>query len=196
MSLWTKVRGIVAPVALAAIPGVGPALAATYKLGAPMYAANRASRMNPPAGPGGWGVIGPGMTETAAQGGAVAAIGRGAAMGYRWLIGARGIARNAMGKIVGVMRGESLFRNKRVIALAKQIGIQGAAVALGITIAEVAEMFVAESGKRRRVRGITGRDIRCTRRTLGKIRSVQRMIGIARPPSRARGRPAVAVRCD
>lgn len=194
MSLWTSVRdtargliGAAAPIVGASIGGpiggvfgkaLGAAIQPTSFIGGP-----------PPAMPGSGGDGG--MVPTAAGG----VVTRGAIAIGRWLIGARGIARNATGKIVGVMRGTSLFRNKRVIALAKQIGIEGAAVALGITVAEVAEMFVAETGKRRRARGISGRDIRCTRRTLGKIRSVQRMIGLARPAAR-RGPAKTIVRCD
>jgi hypothetical protein len=115
--------------------------------------------------------------------------------GRLW-ISARGIARTAAGKIAGVMKGTQLLRNKQVISLTKQIGIVAAAAALGITANDVAEMILAETGKRRRVRGISGRDIKCTRRTLGKLRSVQRLIGAAAPRGRARARAPVSVRCD
>jgi hypothetical protein len=195
VSIWSSVLSIAAPFVGAAIGGpagfaVGTAIGSAI---GPKPQAQQLIGGPPPVGPGAG--VGGGMVKTGTSA-AGKIIQGGMSMLGRWLIGARGIARNATGKIVGVMRGEQLFRNKRVIALAKQIGMAGAATALGITLAEVAEMFVAESGKRRRTRGISGRDIKCTRRTLGKIRSVQRMIGVARPASRARGRPAVAVRCD
>jgi hypothetical protein len=96
-----------------------------------------------------------------------------------WVVGARGVVRNALGRIIGVMQGSKLLRTPTIMRIVRQMGMIGAIAALGILAAEMAEIVIGETSKRRRrVRGITGRDIRCTRRTLGKIRSVQRMIGI------------------
>jgi len=194
MSLWTKVRdavrSVAAPIVSAAVPVAGPLIgrliAPTPKVAAPQALIGAP----PPVGPGGGMIQTAGVPKISAP-----SMGQMFSQGLRWLIGPRGIARNATGKIVGVMRGTQLFRNKRAIALAKQIGMEAAAIALGITVADLAEMFVSEAGKRRRTRGISGRDIKCTRRTLGKLRSVQRMIGIARPAAR-RGRAATIVKCD
>jgi hypothetical protein len=195
MSLWTKVRGAVVGIAAPIVGGFigGPAGAAIgAKLGASYASTQTASLM------GGGPVVGPGGGGAGVSGGGMVPVGATGTWMGRYIVGARGIVRNIAGKIIGVMRGTSLFRNARVVGLVKTLGIPGAAVALGILVSEVSEMFVQHAARPgRRARGISGRDIKCTRRTLGKIRSVQRLIGLPgarRAPSRAR--PAVAVRCD
>jgi len=194
MSLWTNITGAVRSLA----PLIGGAIAGPVGagVGALFVPQPKTASLMPMPLPG--GMPGTGMMQTAGvpKLPSVPSMGQMFSQGLRWLIGPRGIARSAAGKIVGVMRGTTLFRNKKAIALAKQIGIDAAAVALGITVADVAEMFVAEAGKRRRVRGISGRDIKCTRRTLGKLRSVQRLIGAAAPRRSAPRRPSTVVRCD
>lgn len=119
-----------------------------------------------PVGPGG-------VTPTANP--VVSGVIKGAQVFGRWLVGARGLAYSAAGRLVGVMRGTTLFSNKKVLRMARLIGIEATAVALGITAADVASMIVAESAKpARRARGISGRDVRITRRTIGKIRGIEK----------------------
>lgn len=120
-------------------------------------------------------ITGPGMTPTAGQGPVVAGAIKGVQAFGRWLVGARGLAYSATGKLMGVMRGTALFSNKKALRLARVIGIEATAVALGITAADVAQMIVAEAAKGpRRARGISARDVRTTRRTIGKIRSIEK----------------------
>jgi len=185
MSMISKafkaVRGIAIPAIATAIGG--PGLGALAAKGVGFYESNRQSLMGggAPAMPGGGMMETAGVPKVPSTGGFMQPM-------LRWLIGPRGIARNAMGKMMGVMRGVTLFRNKRIVALARQIGIEAAAVALGITIVEVSEAFITETGKRRRARGISGRDIRVTRRTINKIRGVERDLaasGICRPRARS-----------
>lgn len=60
---------------------------------------------------------------------------------------------------------------KKVVAIVKAVGIEAAAVALGVGAVEVAQMIAADaaSGTKRRRRGITAADLRRTKATIGKI---------------------------
>lgn len=108
------------------------------------------------------------------------AVGKAAQTFGRWLVGARGLAYSATGKLVGVMRGQSLFRAAKVRALARQVGIDAAAVALGITAVDVAQLIATDVGKsRRRGRGISARDMRCARKTVASIASMQKALNAA-----------------
>lgn len=181
MSLWTKVRDVVRSAAPLIGAAYGPAGAMIGGLIAPQPKLETmpSGLMLPAPSPG------PGMVETA---GTVRPALQAAAAAGRWLISKTGVVTTFGGKILGVMRGTRLFRNRQVVQLVKQIGIQGAATALGITAVEVAQM-VAEhqmQGNRKR-RGISYRDVATTRRTIGKIRSIQRGLsesGICRTPVR------------
>jgi hypothetical protein len=121
------------------------------------------------------------------------------AMG-RYITSARGIVSTFAGKIVGVMRGTKLFRVQAVADLAKRVGIDAAAAALGVTAVEVAQMIAAHlmqsAARRKRGRGISARDVRCTRRTIHKIRSIEHSLqGVCRPrTSRRKAAPAAFVR--
>ena len=100
-----------------------------------------------------------------------------------------GVVRTLAGKARGVRLPNGRFINRRsVVSIAKRIGIDAAAVGLFITAAEVAELIVEDAAAPRRVRGITGADIRATRRTLGKIRSIERQLSGLCPPRRAPAR--------
>ena len=100
-----------------------------------------------------------------------------------------GVVRTLAGKARGVRLPNGRFINRRsVVSIAKRIGIDAAAVGLFITAAEVAELIVEDAAAPRRVRGITGADIRATRRTLGKIRSIERQLSGICPPRRAPAR--------
>lgn len=59
---------------------------------------------------------------------------------------------------------------KNAVALVKRIGLEAAALALGISILEMAQ--VVASAPTRRARGISGGDMKRTRRTLRKINSL------------------------
>ena len=142
-----------------------------------------------------WGGTGPtsmpgGMMGTA---GVIPYAGRAIAAAGRYLVSARGVVSTIAGRIIGVMRGTSIMRNPAVAKFAQSVGIQAAATALGITAVEIAQMVMeshASSSRRsRRGRGITGRDVKVTRRTIHKIRGIEHALtqsGICRPRARAR----------
>lgn len=77
---------------------------------------------------------------------------------------------------------------KRVVAIAKTLGIQGAATALGIGAVEIAQMVLDEGQRRGRRGGITSAQMRTTRRTIGKVMGLHRQIAAACTSARA-GRP-------
>lgn len=181
MSLFSKVGKLLKPLApmISALPIPGAAA-----IGAVVNAGMQARAMSQslmgsapvpaPVPPGG------GMVQTAG------ALGPALQAGSRWLISATGVVRTLAGKILGVMRGTKLFRNRKVAQLAKQVGLGGAATVLGIAVVDVAEMITqhhVDQGTRKR-RGISYRDVAITRRTIGKIASVQANLskaGICRP---------------
>jgi len=93
----------------------------------------------------------------------------------RLLGAAAGVVRTAAGKIRGVMTSAGRFvSSSKAAALARKVGLETAAVALGVSAVELAEMILADQERkgRRRGRGVSGADLRRTRRT---IRTVERM---------------------
>jgi hypothetical protein len=214
MSFFKKLGKVFKPVLKAAAPILKPALAAysftnpLVGIGLNMLAggiANKAAIPRPtnfspetypmamlpvatprtPARPGG---AAPGTMTSPLPGRTREGI---AGMAGRYYTGAKGIVYTATGKIIGIMRGQSLFRNRKIKALARQVGIETAAVALGITAVELAQMLASDiaSTPTRRSRGISGADIRRTRRTLGKFNSMQRLISQACRPAVSRASP-------
>ena len=99
--------------------------------------------------------LGAGMTTSAAG---LATIGR----------GMMGLIRSTTGRISGVRLGSGTFiSRKKMVALAKRVGIEAAALALGITVVQLAESIATTPTRRRR--GISAADIRRTRSTLRKV---------------------------
>lgn len=88
------------------------------------------------------------------------------------------------GKILAVVTATGArIGRKRAVAIAKSIGLNAAAAALGIGLVELATMVTEEVGRPRRRRGITARDFSTTRRTLTKIKTMHGML-----PTRGTGR--------
>jgi len=84
---------------------------------------------------------------------------------------------SSTGRIISVITaGGARIGRKRVTAIAKFLGINAAAAALGIGAVELAQMVVEETGRPRRRRGITARDFATTRRTMSKIKSMHAML--------------------
>lgn len=109
---------------------------------------------------------------------------------------AAGLVRTAAGKIRGVVLASGRFVSSRKAALlAKRVGIDAAAAALGVSAVELAEMVLAEQERagRRRSRGVSAADLRRTRRTIGTIERMHRQIVSAchdaRVPTRRRSAP-------
>jgi histone H3/H4 len=193
--LWTSIRGAVTGVAAAYLaPVTGGASLALYAQAQQAKAAQAAAQQQQTLMPMDWpgpssmpGAGDSGMTQTA---GTLPSLVRGAAAAGRWLISARGIASTASGRLLGVMRGTTLFRTRQISRLAKEVGIQSAATALGITAVEVAQLIASDIVQRtrhRRGRGISARDIRSARRTITKMNNFAKLIHCApRAPARRR----------
>lgn len=90
-----------------------------------------------------------------------------------------------LGGVVGgaVVRGGRMIATaignisrKRVVAIAKTLGIQGAATALGIGAVELAQMVLNEQAHKRRGGGVTGAQLRTTRKTMRKVMGMARTI--------------------
>lgn len=189
MSLWTSIRdNVIKPVAAAYLApmtgGTSLAVLAQSRAAAPppqMLIQDPGYSVGMP-GSGDSG----GMLPTAA---AVPPLLRGAAAAGRYLTNARGIVSTLTGRILGVMRGTQLFKNRQVAKLAREVGIQGAATALGISAVEVAQLIAADivqKTRTRRGRGISARDIRTARRTIVRMNNFSKLIHCApRRSSRA-----------
>jgi hypothetical protein len=89
-----------------------------------------------------------------------------------------GIVRTAAGKMRGVFTSAGRFvSSRKAVELAKKVGIDTAAVALGIGTVELAQMLLDDAGsKHKRGRGVTAAQMRTTRRTMTKIESMHRKI--------------------
>ena len=97
----------------------------------------------------------------------------------------RGILRTATGRISGVVLGSGQrFSRKNAAALIRKVGLEAAAVALGIGVVEVAEILLAESTKRRRSGGITAAQVRNARSTTCKVARLARDLGVKPAPVR------------
>lgn len=121
----------------------------------------------------------------AGLGGVIATIGRGifgggaARVGTGLILGgaAGNLVLSSTGRILAVITaGGARIGRKRAVSIAKFLGLNAAAAALGIGVVELAQMTVDETGRPRRRRGITARDFATTRRTMTKIKSMHAML--------------------
>lgn len=90
------------------------------------------------------------------------------------VVGAIGGAVVRGGRMIATAIGN--ISRKRVVAIAKTLGIQAAATALGIGAVEVAQMVLDEQGHKRRGGGVTGAQLRTTRKTMRKVMGMARTI--------------------
>lgn len=115
------------------------------------------------------GPAGPGRTTMGGgYGGTVGDAVRAAKMGGGGIVSVNGIVRGV------VALGGKWLPNKKVVALAKRIGLEAAGIALGVGLANVATMVATDSAKttRGRRRGITWRELSTTRRTMRRLNSM------------------------
>lgn len=128
--------------------------------------------------PGGQPMIGMGGGMMRTRGGPGAAAGRAMVPGgggTRAIVGAARAGGGGMVASNGVIRGivalgGKYLTNKKVVALAKRIGLEAAAAALGITVLNVAQMIATDAARpSRRRRGITWRELSTTRRTMRRL---------------------------
>ena len=91
-----------------------------------------------------------------------------------------GAARSATGRITRIIlaSGQSISR-KGVVKLVKQIGLEAAAITLAISAVEVAEIFVQESTKPRRRRGLTPAQLSNAQRVNRRVLSFAKQLGFA-----------------
>jgi len=82
------------------------------------------------------------------------------------------IIRSASGRIVGFFVGGRRISRKKAVMLAKKVGLDAAAMALGITAVELSQAILEESGAPRRGRGITATQLRNARRVNRRIISM------------------------
>lgn len=75
-----------------------------------------------------------------------------------------------------------------VVALVKRVGVEATALALGITAAEVLQLYMMGTVKRRRRRGITGRQISNARSTIRRMTGFMRQVQEACSPAMRAGR--------
>ncbi|MEI6360235.1 MAG: hypothetical protein WCO50_07890 [Synechococcus sp. ELA619] len=78
------------------------------------------------------------------------------------------------GVIRGIVAlGGKYLTNRKVVSLAKRIGLEAAAAALGITVLNVAQMIATDASRpSRRRRGISWRELSTTRRTMRRLASM------------------------
>ncbi|MEI7494596.1 MAG: hypothetical protein WCJ92_08405 [Alphaproteobacteria bacterium] len=126
------------------------------------------------------GPAGPGRS-TMNYGGTVSDAVRAAKSSGGGLVAINGVLRGV------VALGGKWLPNKKVAALAKRIGLEAAGIALGVGLANVAQMVATDSARttRGRRRGITWRELSTTRRTMRRLNSMSCYIKAA-PQRKAR----------
>lgn len=88
-----------------------------------------------------------------------------------------GVIRTVTGKVSRIVSPEGRsFSRKQVASFVRRFGPEAAAAALGVTVADVLSTMLDETTTRRRRRGITARDLQTTRRTICKVKNMNKMI--------------------
>jgi len=91
----------------------------------------------------------------------------------------RGLIRTKTGRISRIMLPSGqVFSRKNAASLIRRVGFEAAAIALGITIVEAAELLLADSQTRRRGKGITAAQLRNAKSTTCRVRTAARVLGI------------------
>jgi len=108
-----------------------------------------------------------------------------ASVGALARMGGRGLIRTTTGRISRIMlpSGQT-FSRKNAASLIRRVGFEAAAVALGITAIEAAELLLADSQTRRRGKGITAAQVRNARSTTRRVACLARDLGIRAAPAR------------
>lgn len=87
-----------------------------------------------------------------------------------------------------VMTALGAMTRKRVVAIAKQLGIAGASTALGIGAVEIAQMVIDDGKKKGRGKGVSAANIRTTKRTLRTVVGLYKQVQGACSSAGVRGR--------
>jgi len=102
-----------------------------------------------------------------------------ASVGALARMGGRGLIRTTTGRISRIMLPSGqVFSRKNAASLIRRVGFEAAAVALGITVFEAAELLLADSQTRRRGKGITAAQLRNAKSTTCRVRNAARVLGI------------------
>jgi len=137
------------------------------------------------------GALVPNVYPTGAMGGAAAAVGAGVAAGARMVAPALFNAIVKLSQRLGGATGSVMGYGRRVWGqlsswAAKNPGVSLIATltSLGLTVEEAAHFIAwgATNKRKRRGRGINARDIRTTRRTMRKLRSLNHLIATSCAP--------------
>lgn len=169
----SKLSRLLQKVAPAAAVAAGPLTALNPALGAGLGLVSQFAKTGAPSA----GFV-PGVTTGMAAAPMVSRLGAaGAAM--------LGVVRTLGGKIKGVWLslaagGAKFINRKKAVALAKRVGLDAAALALGISTVEMSEMILDESAAPRRGKGITARNIRTTKRVIGQVQRIHCQLGLKR----------------
>lgn len=132
----------------------------------------------------------PGEAGVAAFGALIPRVAGGAMAAAR----APGLVFTTTGVIRGVQTASGFFNRRRMVQLAKTVGLEAAAAALGITVVQLATAVGDEQRRPRRRRGISGRDLATTRRTIRAIKSMACQIGVSTAAPRRRATRAKTCR--
>lgn len=105
-------------------------------------------------------------------------------------MGGRGLLRTSTGRISRIMlpSGQT-FSRKNAASLIRRVGFEAAALALGITAIEAAELLLTDSQTRRRGKGITAAQLRNAKSTTCRVRSAARVLGIKSTAAPRRRKP-------
>jgi len=99
--------------------------------------------------------------------------------------GVGGLIRTTTGRVSKIiLPSGATFSRAKAAALIRRVGFEAAAVALGITLIEAAEILLTQSQAGRRKRGITGSQLATTKRTICSLRRMMRDLNITKAPAR------------
>ena len=101
--------------------------------------------------------------------------------------GVGGLIRTSTGRVSRiVLPSGQVFSRKNAAALIRRVGFEAAAVALGITVLEAAELLLTDSKARRRRRGITGAQLANAKRVNCAVKRMAADLGVKGAPVRRR----------
>lgn len=133
------------------------------------------AKLNEKAGGGGFVQTAamPGVMTTM---GSLPAIGGGMVTAAGMAVRAAGVLRSAAGRIIAVVLPSGVKVSRQAaMKLTKAVGYTAAASALGIGVNDLAEWMLSGAGKRRG-KGVTGAQLRTTKRTMAVVEKMHRQI--------------------
>lgn len=127
---------------------------------------------------GGMGMGGPMM--------GMAPLGRAIQTGGSMVMAGAGRLFSKAGRFLGITTASGkVIRRKQIVAAAKKFGLEATAAATGLTIVELSQLVIEETGKPRRARGITGSQLRNASSTIRRMKRFNQLIGLNCGPRRS-----------